>query len=173
MRAGLDLMAGPARAAGVRRVRWWGGLAVHGLRQHAGRQQLADPLLAVKQQGMGQALAAQCGLTEPLRPLLADDGVKRPGVRPGLSPPAAPAAAAGQVEQELAAGIHSAVFGVQKDSPDLLADGRAAGLARLDDLVAERPEASGESMKLRGLAAAFDPLEAQEKPSLETTTRHR
>src|SRR5207302_9580092 len=94
MRAGLDLMAGPARAAGVRRVWWWGGLAVHGLRQHADREQFADPLLAVKQQGMGQALAAQCGLEEPLRPLLADDGVKRHGVRPGLSPPAAPAAGA-------------------------------------------------------------------------------
>src|SRR6267143_4931796 len=54
--------------------------------------------------------------------------------------------AAGQVEQELAASLHAVVLGVQKDSPDLLADGRAAGLARLNDLVAERPEAPGESL---------------------------
>src|SRR2546422_5050722 len=67
-----------------------------------------------------------------------------------------------------------AVTGVQTCAlPILLADGRAAGLARLDDLVAECSEAPGESVELRGLAAAFDPFEAQEKPSLETRSEER
>jgi len=38
--------------------------------------------------------------------------------------------------------------------------------------MAERPETAGQPLELRGLPAAFDPLEAQKKPSPETRTRH-
>ncbi len=77
-----------------------------------------------------------------------------------------------QEEQELTAGVHALILGVEENGPNLFADGGTAGLARLDDEIAERPEAAGESSELCGLPAAFDPLEAQKKPSLETTLRH-
>jgi hypothetical protein len=75
-------------------------------------------------------------------------------------------------KQEFTAGSDALILGVQQNGPDLFADRRTAGLAGFDHQVAERPETAGELSKLRGLPAAFDPFEAQKKPSLETTTRH-
>ena len=66
--------------------------------------------------------------------------------------------AAGEVEEELASRVDSAIAGVQQNSADLLTDRRAPRLSGLDDQIPQRSKAVGESTKLRGLSTAFNPF---------------
>jgi len=82
MDADLDLVTGPADPAGVGRIKRRDGFAIDGLRQHGRHEPFADALVAVKQQGMRQAIALHGGLQESFGLIVADNGVKRHAIRP-------------------------------------------------------------------------------------------
>src|SRR5438552_3866391 len=76
MRAGFDLLAGPAGTTTVETVRFGRLFAVERLREANGRQSLSNRLLAVEQIGVSHALIGDGGLQEGDGLLMADTVAK-------------------------------------------------------------------------------------------------
>ena len=76
MRAGLDLLAGPAVTATVETFRLGRPFAVERLREANGRQSFPNRVFAVKQIGVSQSLMGDSGLQEGDGLLMADTVAK-------------------------------------------------------------------------------------------------